>query len=322
MSRVAKEVLKKMADFLDNLPGDVRNKCSLCNETLTHIVKQAEAQTGAPVATITREIAERHNEGAAPGDVVSGEKLRLRVRQKEDDRNLSGHNDHLKTKQPPQETPNYTDEEYEYGDEADGADEELSDRNQSEYQEVLDTVSPIFIDGAKIIKAANTHVGRNSGENEWYTPSVFIDSAREVMGSIDLDPASSEIANKTVKATKFFSIEDNGLYQEWGGNIWMNPPYANPLIKQFSDKLCQSISNISQVIVLVNNATETVWFQQMAMIASTICFTNKRIKFLDPEGNPGAPLQGQAILYFGDNGDIFAEKFSSHGFIVSCLNNN
>ncbi|MFA9197798.1 MAG: hypothetical protein ACEQSM_09435, partial [Aliarcobacter sp.] len=44
------------------------------------------------------------------------------------------------------------------------------------------------------------HVSHNSGENEWYTPSVFIESARATMGGIDTDPASSAQANITVKA--------------------------------------------------------------------------------------------------------------------------
>jgi len=38
------------------------------------------------------------------------------------------------------------------------------------------------------------HVSYNSRENEWYTPPEFIASAREVLGSIDIDPASSDKA--------------------------------------------------------------------------------------------------------------------------------
>jgi len=35
----------------------------------------------------------------------------------------------------------------------------------------------------------SAHVSYNSGENEWYTPPEFIASAREVLGTISLDPA-------------------------------------------------------------------------------------------------------------------------------------
>ena len=49
------------------------------------------------------------------------------------------------------------------------------------------------------------HVANNSGENEWYTPIDYINDAREVMGSIDVDPASSDIANEIVKATQYFT---------------------------------------------------------------------------------------------------------------------
>lgn len=167
--------------------------------------------------------------------------------------------------------------------------------------------------------APKPHVANNSGNNEWYTPPDYIAAAREVMGSIDLDPASSVIANKTVQAKQFFTADDDGLQQEWRGNIWMNPPYAAELIGKFASKLCLHFfdGDVSEAIVLVNNATETRWFQEMAEAASAICFPKSRVRFLDPAGNPsGAPLQGQAVIYMGPNVDSFKDAFSSFGFVL------
>lgn len=165
----------------------------------------------------------------------------------------------------------------------------------------------------------HVHVAQNSGENEWYTPPQFIESARAVMDSIDLDPASSEIANRTVKAEKYYSKEDNGLGQQWHGNIWMNPPYAQPLMSQFAEAVAAKYESgeIDQAIVLVNNATETQWWQRMASCSSAVCFPKTRIKFLDPNGNPGAPLQGQSILYFGKYETAFVDEFSKYGATYS-----
>ena len=161
------------------------------------------------------------------------------------------------------------------------------------------------------------HVSNNSGENEWYTPSIYVEAARDVLGGFDLDPASSEVANRTVRADRIFTAQDDGLAQEWPvGAIWCNPPYSQPLMGQFATRLAQAARDGSQVIVLVNNATETAWFQIIAAECSAICFPKTRIRFLDPDGNTGAPLQGQAIIYSGSDVASFTEVFGQFGLVV------
>ena len=162
------------------------------------------------------------------------------------------------------------------------------------------------------------HVKHNSGNNEWYTPLTYIDAARKVMGGIDLDPASSDIANQTIKATKYYTAQNDGLIQKWDGRIWMNPPYAQPLIYQFCKKLTEEFGNtVTEACVLVNNATETKWFHTLLQKANAVCFPLSRIKFMNKEGNASAtPLQGQAVLYFGEHIELFHNVFNNFGIIL------
>lgn len=158
------------------------------------------------------------------------------------------------------------------------------------------------------------HVANNSGNNEWYTPSEYIEAARKAMGSIDTDPASNDIANKVVKAEKYYTIETDGLAHDWHGNVWMNPPYSSDLITKFIEKLKEQRVNYEQAIILVNNATETQWFYEIVKIASAVCFPKSRVKFYMPDGKTGAPLQGQAVLYVGDNTEKFISAFGGIGW--------
>ena len=162
------------------------------------------------------------------------------------------------------------------------------------------------------------HVSNNSGNNEWYTPSNIIESARKVLGSIDTDPASCTKANETVQARTFWTKEDSGLEKSWFGNVWMNPPYSGSLVKSFSAKFLQEYlnGNTVQGFILVNNATETQWGNSLLSACNGVCFMKKRIKFLDIDNKPsGAPLQGQMLLYFGDSVNAFEQEFREYGVV-------
>ncbi len=168
------------------------------------------------------------------------------------------------------------------------------------------------------VTASQPHVTHNSGDNEWYTPAEYIEIARKAMGSIDLDPASSAIANMTVNATTFYTAQDNGLSKRWYGNVWMNPPYAKGLIDRFCSKAVHHCieGDINQMVILVNNATETGWFQELASVASVVCFPQGRVRFLKPGGRKGSPLQGQVLIYIGRHGQRFKNACRGIGFCV------
>ena len=79
MPRVSKETIAKLNDFICALPEEAKGKCALCNQTLVHIVKQAESQTGAGTATVTRALADDINKTAAPLDRVVARSLEKKV---------------------------------------------------------------------------------------------------------------------------------------------------------------------------------------------------------------------------------------------------
>lgn len=164
------------------------------------------------------------------------------------------------------------------------------------------------------------HVANNSGEYEWYTPTALVEAARRTMGSIDCDPATSAIANTRIQAPVFYSLENSGLdfANTWTGNVWMNPPYALALVEPFIAKLLDQLRDgiTTQACVLVNNATETEWFQMMLNRAEAICLLRGRVKFERPTGEAGSPLQGQTIIYFGEREVEFARAFVPYGKIV------
>jgi phage N-6-adenine-methyltransferase len=164
------------------------------------------------------------------------------------------------------------------------------------------------------------HVAYNAGESEWYTPAVYIAAAREAIGTIDLDPASTTEANSVVCAAHFYNATEDGLKHPWRGRVWLNPPYSSEMVGLFTAKLAGEYAAGRTIagIALVNNATETDWFQSLARQASALCFPRGRVKFWAP-GRVAAPLQGQALLYLGNDPTRFAHAFASFGLTVANL---
>jgi hypothetical protein len=157
--------------------------------------------------------------------------------------------------------------------------------------------------------------GTHNGE--WYTPVDYIEAARQVLGEIDLDPASCDLAQQTVRARRYFTLADNGLQRPWQGRIWLNPPYRQPAIGQFVAKLCEEwqAGKVTAAILLTNPFTSDIWFHQAEALAARLCFTKARIHFTNPEGEKNTPTHGNCFFYFGLQPEIFTRIFRQFGFV-------
>ena len=155
-----------------------------------------------------------------------------------------------------------------------------------------------------------------TGQEDWHTPSLYIDAARRAMGSIDFDPASSPAAQERVQATEYRTRERSGLDCEWQGNVWINPPYSANVIPLFADKLLGELDagRVDQCCWLSNASLDTRWGQRLSKAAQGLALIRGRVKFLAPNGRE---LQSNAwmtvVLYFGGGVDRFYEAFRGLG---------
>lgn len=152
--------------------------------------------------------------------------------------------------------------------------------------------------------------------DEWYTPPRYLELARAVMGGIDLDPFSSDAANQTVQADRYFTQRRSAFEQEWGTdlNLWANPPYSFPLVERCVDALIEHRTDIRQAIILTNAVIATEWAKRLRRASSAWCLCNHRIRFLNADGSPsGAPRFENIFYFWGSNVDRFIDVFQAVG---------
>lgn len=155
--------------------------------------------------------------------------------------------------------------------------------------------------------------------DEWKTPIEWLDAARDLFGgSIDLDPASNDLAQDIVQASEYYTKDENGLARPWnrpdgsGARVWCNPPYSTELVKSFTYKALEEYraGNADQVLVLVNNCTDTRWFYDLAQ-HFPVMFSRGRVGFWYENPDDKTPTrQGQALFYFGPDAERFYASFA------------
>lgn len=158
--------------------------------------------------------------------------------------------------------------------------------------------------------------------NECYTPGVWVEFAKDVFqGEIDLDVASSDLANEVVKARRFFTWESDTFNQPFeADNLFCNPPFEATLIKKFAAKMVSDRYLYHQAIFLCNASVNSAWNQSLQQCCDALLLPSERIQFWS-EGIPpderyapsGNNMYQQMCFYFGPNADRFVDIAQTRG---------
>lgn len=164
-------------------------------------------------------------------------------------------------------------------------------------------------------------LGDPDASPEWYTPPGYISLVRQVLGHIDLDPASNSMAQAWIQADVYYTKQDDGLRQPWFGRVWCNPPYGSPetrlMAQQFLEKAIAAYQDGMVVaVILLLNRTGAAWYKTLQQQVTALCEVTKRIAFLDENGVPQpSPRYYSDFLYLGQEPERFLDIFSSIGTV-------
>ena len=131
-----------------------------------------------------------------------------------------------------------------------------------------------------------------STTDEWATPQDFFRTLDEEF-HFTLDPCSTD---SNAKCKLHYTLKDNGLEQDWGGQIvFCNPPYGR-VIKDWVRKAWEeSRKPDTTVVMLIPARTDTAYFHDYIYHkASDIRFIRGRLHF--NEAGP-APFPSMVVVF-------------------------
>lgn len=111
--------------------------------------------------------------------------------------------------------------------------------------------------------------------NEHYTPPALVEALeRDLKISFTLDPCATP---ESAKAPKYYTIHDNGLAQDWSGEVvFCNPPYSD--LKEWIIKCANSGALL--VAALVPVRFDTAVFHDVVLgSACDLLMVRGRVKF-------------------------------------------
>lgn len=126
-------------------------------------------------------------------------------------------------------------------------------------------MSNFFIAGA----AAMT-----SEKDDWETPQALFDKL-DRQYHFTLDPCSTD---ENAKCAKHYTERENGLLQDWTGEVvFCNPPYGRNIAAWV--RKCAEESKHATVVMLIPARTDTAYFHDYIYHNARVEFLRGRLKF-------------------------------------------
>ncbi len=130
----------------------------------------------------------------------------------------------------------------------------------------------------------------SSKDKAWETPQALFDKLSEEFG-FTLDPCCT---HETAKCKKHFTIEEDGLKQDWSDDVvFMNPPYGREIVA-WMKKAYITAGYGTTVVCLVPSRTDTGWWHDYVMMGE-VRFLRGRLRFSGAKNN--APFPSAVVIF-------------------------
>lgn len=134
----------------------------------------------------------------------------------------------------------------------------------------------------------------SSASIEWETPQGLFDLL-DAEFHFTLDPCCTD---RNAKCEKHYTLEDDGLAQDWTGEVvFCNPPYGREMPK-WIQKCYEHFMGGGTAVLLIPARTDTKAFHKWIYGKAEIRFLKGRLKFGEAKNN--APFPSMICIYKGE----------------------
>ena len=136
----------------------------------------------------------------------------------------------------------------------------------------------------------NTDLMFSSETDKWETPQDFFNAINAVF-NFETDVCASK---ENAKCANYFTEEQDGLKQTWGGVCWMNPPYAKYITELWVKKAYESARQGATIVCLLPARTDTAYWHQYCAKGEVLLIKG-RLKF--GKAKSGAPFPSALVVF-------------------------